>query len=371
MVTPFYYPIIGGTESFIENVSTKLTEKGINTDIMTFNVNQKWKPWSISQIRKGKVEKINGLNVIKVSALTLLPTRIIFRINFIPGRFLDKFKEYDIIHFHNDVDLSFPLFSCASNKPKVFHCHCLGITYDSYRKNPLCKRILKKAADIYIVQTIFFLKLLVDLGILETKIRILPNAINIEKFKPKEDSKIENLILYVGRLDPKKGLLVLLNALNYIRSSIQLVIIGPPSRPWFFKKLLALIKKINESTIHKVTYLSARKQEELIEWYQKASIFVCPSLSETFPIVILEALSCATPVVTTNVGASTEVVKNYKNGILVPPNDSAKLAEAIQYLLDNKQISRKLGQNGRKEVVKNFSCDVVVERLRRIYMEII
>jgi glycosyltransferase involved in cell wall biosynthesis len=115
--------------------------------------------------------------------------------------------------------------------------------------------------------------------------------------------------------------------------------------------------------------LGACKPEEVIEWYQKASVFVCPSLSESFPIVNLEALSCATPVVATNVGATPEVVRNYKNGILVPPNDVAKLAEGIQYLLDNEEIRQKFGQEGRKWVVENFSIDAVAERLRQIYQK--
>ncbi|NWF86636.1 glycosyltransferase family 4 protein [Candidatus Bathyarchaeota archaeon] len=367
MVTPFYYPIVGGTESFIENISIKLNEKGILTDIMTFNIDQTWKPWSINQIRKSKIEKINAVDVIKIPALTLLPTRILFRTNFIPSRFLDKFEDYDIIHFHNDIDLSFPLFSYSVDKPKIFHCHCLGITYNSYKKNPLHKRILKKMADVYIVQSISILKLLVDLDIPETKIRVVPNAIDTERFRPSEETKIENLLLFVGRLDPKKGLCVLLKALNYIKTKVQLVIIGPPSRPWFYKKILALIKETNKGTMHKVIYLGAHKPEEILKWYQKASIFVCPSLSESFPVVNLEALSMATPVVATNVGATEEVIKNYENGILVSPNDAVKLAEGIQFLLDNEKIRRKFGQYGRKWVVENFSCDAVVERLCKIY----
>jgi glycosyltransferase involved in cell wall biosynthesis len=158
-----------------------------------------------------------------------------------------------------------------------------------------------------------------------------------------------------------------LKALKHIKTKVQLVIIGPPSRPWFYKKILTLIKETNRFTVHRVTYLGAHKHEEILKWYQKASIFVCPSLSESFPVVNLEALATATPVVATNVGATREVVKNYKNGILVPPDDAVKLAEGIQFLLDNEKVRRKFGQYGRKWVVENFSCDAVAERLCKIY----
>ncbi|MHA1834601.1 MAG: glycosyltransferase family 4 protein [Candidatus Baldrarchaeia archaeon] len=367
MVTPFYYPIIGGTESFIESISIKLNEKGINTDIMSFNVDRKWKPWSISQIKKSETTVVNCLNIKRVSALTFLPTRLIFRVNFIPGRFLDKVLDYDILHFHNDIDLSFPLFSRSINKPKLFHCHCLHLTYNSYKRNPLQKRLFKRVADVYIVPSNFWREKLIELGIPETKIEIVPNGIDVENFKPCERNRVENLLLFVGRLDPEKGLLVLLKALNYLKTSVQLVIIGPPSRPWFFKKLLMLIRAINESTTHKVVYMGVLKTDDVIRWYQRASVFVCPSLSELFGIVNLEALSCATPVVATNVGGIPEVVKDHQNGILVPPNNAAKLAEGIQYLLDNENVRKKLGENGRKWVIDNFSSDVIAKSLFQIY----
>lgn len=371
MVTPFYYPIIGGTESFIENISIKLNEKGISTDIMTFNVDQKWRPWSINLINRSKIEKINGLNVIKISALTFLPTRIILRVNFIPGRFSDKFGDYDILHFHNDIDLSFPLFSYSIDKPKVFHCHCLHLTYNSYNRNPLHKCLFKKLAEVYIVQANFLRRMLEELGIPNTKIKVVPNGIDVKRFKPNGKNKVENQLLFVGRLDPKKGLQVLLKALNYLKTSVQLVIIGPPSRPWFFKKILELISVINERGTHKVFYLGVLKTEDVIKWYQRSSIFVCPSLSELFGIVNLEALSCATPVVATNVGGISEVVRDHQNGILVTPNDPIKLAEGIQYLLDNESIRKKFGQEGRKWVVENFSSEVIAERLCQIYEQIV
>lgn len=372
MVTPFYYPIIGGTENLIKNISIKLNEMEILTDVMTFNVDQNWKPWSIKQIRKGKTEKLDDLNIIKIPALTFLPTRIMFQINFIPGRFANRFNQYDLIHFHNDVDLTFPMFSQSIKKPKIFHFHCLNATYSWYRKNPLSKTILKRIAELYIVPSFFDFKMLVNLGIPKTKIKRVPNGIDVQKFHPIDKPKIENLLLFVGRIHPNKGLPVLLNALRHLETSVHLVIIGPPSKLLFFKRILAQIRMINETSTHKVTYLGSYKsQDELINWYQKASVFVCPSLSEPFGIVNLEAMACATPVVTTNVGGIPEVVKNYENGILVQPNDSVNLASAIQYLLDNEETRRKFGKTGRNCVVKLFSSGAVAERFRQIYANIL
>jgi glycosyltransferase involved in cell wall biosynthesis len=372
MVTPSYYPIVGGTESIIENTSIKLNDMGVQTDVMTFNIDEAWKPWSINQIRKSKTVEINGVKVMKIRALTLLPTRILFRTNFIPAKFANQLMNYDIIHFHNDVDLSFPIFSHSIDKPKILHCHLLNVTHSSYKKNPVQKRIFKMVADVYMAPSLFVLKLLVDLGIPENNIRVVPNGVDVERFHPCGETRIANLILFVGRLHPTKGLHVLLEALNYLKTSVRLVIIGrPSSRCGYFRRIVGLIKMINEKTIHTVTYLGKHKPEEVIRWYQKASICVCPSLSESFGIVNLEAMACATPVVATCVGGIPEVVNDHKNGILVPSNDAAKLAEGVQYLLDNEEIRRKFGEEGRKCVFENFSSEEVARRLCNIYERMI
>lgn len=366
MVTPWYYPTIGGTEAMVENISVKLNEMGISTDIMTFNIDRMGKP-----IRQRKIEKINGINVIKIPSSDLSLTRM-FRVRFIPGRFVNILKNYDIIHFHNDVDLSFPAFSYFVAKPKIFHCHCLDITYYIYKQNFLSKYIFKNVADIYIAVSKCLVKLLVNLGIPRTKIRVVPNGIDVKRFQPRRETKIENLLLFVGRLDPKKGLPTLFESLNYLEAPVQLVIIGPPSYDAkYSKKILTLAKKVNAKTIHEVRYIGVQEPEEIVTWYQKASVFVCPSFSEPFGIVNLEALSCETPVVASNVGGIPEVVRNHENGILVPPNDAVKLAEGIQYLLDNAEIRKKFGEKGRRWVVKNFSSEIVIKKLLQIYKNMI
>jgi glycosyltransferase involved in cell wall biosynthesis len=164
----------------------------------------------------------------------------------------------------------------------------------------------------------------------------------------------------------------LLKSLNYLETPIQLAIIGPLS--WdsaYNEKLMMLIDKVNKKSIHKVIYLGAQEPKEIVKWYQKASVFVLPSLSESFGIVNLEALSCETPVVASNTGGIPEIVHNHKNGILVPPCSSVELARGIQYLLDNQEVRKKFGKEGRRWVVENFSSEITVKKLLQIYKEMI
>ena len=367
MVTPFYHPIIGGTERVIEDLAIELNKFGTSVDVMTFNVDRNWKPWSLHQVKRGKTEKINGVKIIKIPALTFLPSRILLQANFIPWKFVHLLSNYDVIHFHNDVDLSFPLFSSSVNKPKILHLHCLDVTYNIFKKMPLQKLILKRAADSYIVPSAFDLETLINLGIPAERATVIPNCIDVKKFHPAEEGKIKNLLLFVGRIHQKKGLDTLLNALRYLKTTVKLVIIGPPSQQWFLKEVISLIDEINRKTPHKVVYLGIQKIEEIIKWYQRAQIFVCPSLSEPFGIVNLEAMACSTPVVATRVGGIPEVVKDCDTGIIVPPNNAAKLAESIQHLLDNERFARKLGRQGRAWVVETFSSEVIAKKLIRVY----
>ncbi|MEM2741859.1 MAG: glycosyltransferase family 4 protein, partial [Nitrososphaeria archaeon] len=105
--------------------------------------------------------------------------------------------------------------------------------------------------------------------------------------------------------------------------------------------------------------------------YQRSSIFVLPSLKEALPMSILESLACGTPVVATTVGGIPEIIRNNENGILVPQNDEKKLAEAIDYLLQNKDVRVRLGQNGRKNIVERFSYRSSIKKLLKIYQKML
>lgn len=369
MVTPFYYPTIGGTESLVEDISIKLNEIGVSTDVMTLNIYRAWMPSS-----RTKIEEVHGLRVIRIPAfkMPVISEKNILMINYIPKKFARFLEDYDIIHFHNDVDLTFPAFSYFIARAKIFQSHCLDVTYKIYKRNPICKHIYRNIADIYFALSNFLAEYLIDLGIPKSKIRIVPNGIDVQRFCPGDRKKVENLLIFIGRLEPKKGLPVLLRSLNHLKTRIKLVIVGPRSYDLkYSEKIISQIRKTGENTVHEVTYMGVQTTRELIRWYQRASIFVLPSFSESFPMVNLEALSCGTPVVATTVGAIPEVVRHEVNGILVPPGDPRRLADAIQYLLDNDKTRRKFGEEGRKWVVNFFSSEAVAKRFNNLYNEIV
>jgi glycosyltransferase involved in cell wall biosynthesis len=365
MVTPCYRPAKGGTESVVEDLSTALNRNNVHTDIMAFNMDKKWNPkW------RGKIERNNGITVFKIPGLSLLPNspRINLGVNLVPGRFMNLLKQYDIVHFH-EIDFSFPLFSFPVRKPKVLHLH--GICTDYLKRYHLSRFMLKHVADLYISISRHMEKDLAQLGISKDRITYLPNGVNTKLFCPLE-KKEDNLILFVGRICFGKGLHILLESLRHLEDPVHLVLIGPAD--WHldsYQRILGRIREENQKGKHKVTYLGALDREDIIQWYQKASIVVLPSFREGFPVVVLEALSCETPVIATPTGGVPEVVQDGKNGILVPINNPLRLAEAMQYLLDNKDVRTKFGYEGRQLVTKHFSVEVNAINLVRIYKEVL
>ena len=366
MVTPGFYPIKGGTETVVRNLSVELNRRGVLADVMTFNMDRKWNSkW------KGKIEEIDGIKVFKIPGLNWLPivhsARITLGVNLIPGRFTNIMKEYDIIHFHEDV--SFPLFSFFVKKHKLFQLH--GFDANFYKRYHLSRIILKNVADLYISISSRMKKDLMELGIAKNKIVHLPNGVNTKLFCP-QGEKEDDLILFAGRITRGKGLHVLLKSLDYLKRSVRLVIAG--SADWsltYHQDILRCIKKKNQMGKHKIEYVGALDQRSIIECYQKASIVVLPSFMEAFPVVILESLSCETPVIATPVGGVPEVIRNGDNGLLVPVNNPLKLAEAIQYLLDNEDVRVRLGLEGRKLIERSFSLNVIARKLFSIYTRLL
>jgi glycosyltransferase involved in cell wall biosynthesis len=374
MVTPTYYPTVGGVERVVENASLELNRIAVTTDILTFNFN--WP--TIARVLPSPAEMGRGseLKVFRVPAVNLLPWRLhidnlTFKLNFIPRKFMKLMQEYDIIHFHNDTDLSFPFFAGLTKKPKIFHVHCLNLTYSFYSKNPIAKSILKRVADKYVCVYRSSKEMLVNLGLPSTDIDIVPNGIDTEKFMPKIGSKVENLILFAGRIDPAKGLTTLLKALDYLTTPCHIMIVGPYSNVKYYQEIATLADETNAKKKHSVILQKARNPDEMAELYQQATVFVLPSFSESFPMAVLEALACETPVVATSVGGIPDIIKSYENGILVPPNNPIKLAESIQYLLSNEKARLEYGIAGRKMVTASFSSRKMAEQLAQIYERMI
>jgi glycosyltransferase involved in cell wall biosynthesis len=371
-VTPSYFPIVGGSEVLTRNLATKLKETGIDADIMTFNMDRKWYP-----VWKEETTEDGSLNVVREPAFNPFPNLPnplfpLFRMNVVPKLgFAARLKDYDIIHFVGEADLSFPLLSRFVNRPKLLQCVAIfrnGGIYKHYMVDRaflgrIFKRFFSNLADIFVISSGEEKELLTEMGVPASRILILPIGVDIKIFHPAYARKIDNLILFVGRIYKIKGLHILLEALSYLKIPTTLAVVGPKWDREYSKEIEKMAEAINEKGIHQVMFLGAMNQDDLVSWYQKASILVCPYLYETHSNVVREALACGTPVVSTG----THLFENCHDGISVVPKNPPDLARAIGKLLDNREMRESYGKEGRKIIEQNFSWGYIVKDLTNIY----
>jgi glycosyltransferase involved in cell wall biosynthesis len=367
MITPTFYPIIGGAEAVVLSLSKGLNEMGLSTDVMTFNMDKRWVPkWS------GKTERNSTLIVYKIPGLNYLPfthsPRFNLGINLLPGRFADLIKRYDILHFHM-AEFSFPFFSFGIRKPKILHLH--GLRFAFYARYRLNRIFLKTGFDAYFALSKHQIKKLVTLGIPAEKIVHMANSVDSSVFCPGKQHH-NNVILYVGRISHEKGLHILLRSLKYLKQPIHLKIVGPMQKSDldYCRAVFDIMQREKSKGNHSVEYLGVVNKKTLIQLYQSATIFVLPSLYEPFAIVILEAMACGTPVVATSVGGVPEIVNTDENGLLVPPGNPMALAGAINYLIKNEPIRNRLGTAGRKSAEEIYDLKLQVRKLYAIYQSL-
>ena len=208
------------------------------------------------------------------------------------------------------------------------------------------------------------------------KIRIVPNGVDPEKFKPFEDQAAvkrqfglgnEPCVLFVGSLIPRKGLPFLVEAAKKIvkeYKETKFIIVGEgPLRNQLLRKLEAANLSGN------FTFLGNVKEDMLPAVYNCADVFALPSIQEGQGIVLLEAQASAKPVVAFDVGGVNEAVRNGETGLLVKRGSTDKLADAIMKLLSDKALREKMGANGRRFVTENFTWDICAQKMLNVYHE--
>ena len=170
----------------------------------------------------------------------------------------------------------------------------------------------------------------------DIKFEYLPSPLDTTMFKKIGSvEKIENQIAYVGRDSHEKGIDILKTAES----------------------------KINGN----VVYCTDRSWEEAMSIIKSSSIVVVPSRMESLPTTVKEAFYLNVPVIGTNVGGIPELIKNNETGIIVPPENPSKLAQAINELLSDREKSAKLATNGNTFVKNNMTWDVILPKYIQFY----
>jgi glycosyltransferase involved in cell wall biosynthesis len=299
---------------------------------------------------------------------------------------LNNVEEADLVHAHQIYPDGYGVMDLCRewNVPLIVELHSTGSLKtwleDDRIKNKVMEVFEFSSKIICISEELS--ELLIEVGVDSGKIEIISLGVDVYKFKPddkislKKQLKIEagKIILYVGRLDKLKGVDYLLRAIYELRTkygtsdiNLQVVIIGKGSE---VNNLQKLSRNLDLQEI--VTFKGELRGKELEDWYSVADLFILPSLTEGKPVVIYEAMSSECAVIATNVGGIPDQVKDNHTGLLFEPEDMDALANKIKYLLDNEDVMKKMGENGRKLVInEGWTWEGYAKRINNVYNNLV
>lgn len=370
MVSKHFYPFLGGLEARVLDLGKWMVENG--SDVMVLTSHEEDTPAS---------EDVDGISVHRSSTWFSL-----FNGLFCPGILKDLLTlDYDII----DVNLPDPVNSVFAYIASVVRGKPLTVTYhadilkDDWYHKPftfvfgfLQRLILGRAKVIfstspnYAESSPVLKKYLSKVSIASSFVdpaRFHPD-VECEKIRSKHVKDGEKLVLFVGRLIPYKGLFVLLKAFKGLVEDVdaRLIIAGTGVLE---EDLRAKILELG--LYDKVVFAGKVSDEELPSYYRAADLFVLPSINraEAFGLVLAEAMSCATPVVTTDFSGMPYVMKEC--GLKVKPGDPVQLKSAMLKILLDSELSGKFGSAGRCRVQKLFTAEVVGKKILKAYNEIL
>jgi len=189
----------------------------------------------------------------------------------------------------------------------------------------------------------------------------------------------DRMILFVGRIEPLKGLDTLIKAVACLRvkdlaEPVHLAVIGgdPEAAPEEMSAEMARIQKMcDDLTVGKmVAFLGKRSQDTLPYYYSAAEVVVMPSHYESFGMVALEAMACGTPVLASQVGGLAFLVQDGVTGYHVPDGDDEALCERLSALLGNAALRRTLGRKA-VEYAQTYAWDKIAVQVLGVYRDVI
>jgi len=360
-----FYPFIGGVENYVYYLSKELVSQGHQVEVICANEPQLINNDTIEGIR---VKRLVYLGRIANTNITPSLPLILSR------------EDYDIIHTHIPTPWSADwsaLSSKIKNKPLVvtYHNDIIGegiVDYIARFYNSTFLKLLLKRADKIIITQPSYLKSSPYLMDYQDKIEVIPNGVDVDKFRPITSTNDNNYtIFFLSVLDEfhrYKGLDYLLKSIQIVKIEIpnlKLIVGGKGVLVDYYKKI-----SVSMGLGDNVEFKGFIRDDELVNYYNQADLFVLPStssLQEGFGIVALEALACQTPVITTDIVGVAEDLIEVNAGLVVPPKDSKRLAEMIILLLKDEGLRKEMGEHGRKLVMDRYTWKSVASSMEKVY----
>lgn len=348
-VTPYFPPLVGGTENYVYNLARGLYKK------------HGWQVIVITTSKNSNIKYQDGLKIYYLPYWFKLSNTPINPLWILEIKKIINKEDPDIINAHSPVPFISDVASLVTGqKPFVLTYHSASMVKNKFFPDMLIKLyerlIFRKTAEkaIRIISASEYVR---DhyLQKYQDKIVLVKPGVDIPLIKEEKPDK-HNLI-FIGKLikaEKHKGLIYLLYAVAEVKKyipDVQLTIVGSGN---LLKKYQELASRYG--IINNVKFVGLLRGDKLYQEIKKAVGLILPSVSDNIPIVCLEAFACKRPVIASNVGNLNNMVDE-SNGYLVPPKNITALSKAIIRLINNPKKTELLGQNAFKKIKKEYLWD--------------
>lgn len=366
MIFSTHIPVCDGIASHVVGLAKRLRARGNNITLMTRGN------------YRGSLElEYEGFKVIKVPFYPIYPFHVYFH-GFFVKKTLEKIApQPDLIHLHT------PLVPPLHKRwPLVTTFHTPMLVDTSYVENVGLRsfliKLMGKTTSYWIEKKLLSISdcvITVSEGV-ANELRtyygysgeLIPifNVIEKEFYKPNLFFPHEKKLLYVGRLAYRKGLIEIVNSASYVARgcpNVKYVLVG--SGP-LEKKLKEMVNK--KALASNFEFCGdIRNPSTILKYYHDAYAVLIPSYYEGLPMVLLEAMSCGKPVITTKASFSKGIIENGVNGLLVKPKSVEELTDATIKLLSSKYLCNKLGEGARKTITEEMDIDKNTDKVEEVY----
>lgn len=390
----------GGMNVYVREVTRQLGEQGVHVDVFTRSQDEHV-PHVLHDLGRGN-------RVVHIPAGPEIPLPKKELATYLP-QFVDGIMEfartkgihYDLIHSHYWMSgIAAIELKATWNVPIIHMFHTLGLMKNRVAQTEAEKegeyringefRVVQSVDRILAATPAELSQLQFLYHVDAAKISIIPPGVDICHFYPIPDDEAKEyigvppcnrMLLFVGRIEPLKGLDILLEAIVIMRENgvfqdapFCLSVIGgdPADDPDTMSAEMARLQKLREQygLEDMVALLGKRSQDSLPYYYSAATVVVVPSHYESFGMVALEAMACGTPVVASDVGGLAYLVKDGSTGFTVPVGDPYALADRLTQLLIDQDMRTRMGQHA-AVYAREYAWDIIVDRIREQYSAIL
>ena len=277
-------------------------------------------------------------------------------------------EDIDIVHARSRVPAWIAYFACRrTGRAFITTCH-------GYYSRHFFSRVMGWGRRVIALSNCIARHMIEDFGVPHERIRLIPRSVELGKFEfvsPEKKRRQEFNVGIVGRITPLKGHLYFIKAMAQVVKAVpqlKIWIVGdaPSTKAAYKEQAEILVKRLGLA--HCTEFLGA--QADIAAIYAHLDLLVLATVThEAFGRVIIEAQASGVPVVATEVGGVVDIIENGINGLLVPPADPLRMAEAAVRIARDPQLAAGLAKNGYEKVKEKYNLELMVKSTLDVYRE--